>query len=478
MRYQTGSRLETVLALVIGLGCVVGGPAGAGAAGPESTFVGLTPCRLADTRGNGFGDPFGPPALVAGIPRDFPLQGQCAIPATAGAVSLNVTATNTQGPGFLMLYPQGGVQPLVSTLNYLAGETVANAAIVPLGPGGLTVVAGVSGTDLILDVNGYFGDSLVHELGTDSILVGRAAGNPDTAGQRNTGVGVRVLESDTTGNNNTAVGFQALASNTIGFANTAIGMNTLRSNAEGNNNTATGRDALSANQKGDGNTAMGVAALLSNTTGDNNVAVGASALQFATGSGNVAVGTGAGLAVTTGSNNILIGSGGAAESATIRIGQLGVQSKTFIVGIHGVTTDSAPAIQVLVDTSGQLGTISSSRRTKEAIEPMGEDSGALLSLRPVTFRYRQATADGTKPRQYGLIAEEVAEVYPDLVAYGPDGQPETVLYHVLPAMLLNELQRQEREIQIQRIELAAKSRELDDLRRRLEALERSTTGRP
>jgi sulfatase-modifying factor enzyme 1 len=132
-------------------------PTAARASG-EALFVGLTPCRLVDTRGNGFAGPFGPPGLPASVPRDFPLIGQCGLPAEALAVSLNVTATNTLGPGFFALYPAGGATPLVSTLNYLVGETIANAALVPLSPGGITAVAGVSGADLILDVNGYFVD--------------------------------------------------------------------------------------------------------------------------------------------------------------------------------------------------------------------------------------------------------------------------------------------------------------------------------
>jgi hypothetical protein len=131
---------------------------------PPLPFVAVAPCRVVDTRGNGFGGAFGPPALAAGILRDFPLAGQCGIPADAKAVSLNVTATNTLGPGFLLLAPTGSPLPLVSTLNYLAGETVANAALAPLGPGGLTVVAGVSGADLILDVNGYFVGGLVQRF--------------------------------------------------------------------------------------------------------------------------------------------------------------------------------------------------------------------------------------------------------------------------------------------------------------------------
>jgi hypothetical protein len=132
--------------------------------GPATTmipFIGLYPCRIADTRGNGFTGAFGPPSLGAGAPRNFPLAGTCGIPAGVNAVSLNVTVTNPQGPGFILIYPQGTSQPLVSTLNYLGGQTVANSAIVPVGFGtwGITVVAGVSATDLILDVNGYFSNA-------------------------------------------------------------------------------------------------------------------------------------------------------------------------------------------------------------------------------------------------------------------------------------------------------------------------------
>src|SRR5215468_6582201 len=121
-------------------------------------FVGMTPCRIADTRGNGFGGAFGPPPLVPGAPRGFTMWSQCGIPTSAAAVSLNLTVTNTQGPGFLSVYPQGGAIPPASTLNFTAGQTVANAAVVPIGTGGaITAVAGVSGTDLIIDVNGFYG---------------------------------------------------------------------------------------------------------------------------------------------------------------------------------------------------------------------------------------------------------------------------------------------------------------------------------
>jgi len=123
-------------------------------------LIAIAPCRIADTRGNGFTGAYGPPSLSGGPSRNFMLTGQCGIAGTAQAVSLNVTVTNTQGAGFILIYPQGGAQPLVSTLNYVAGQTVANAAVVPLGTGGgITVIAGVSGTDLILDTNGYYDNS-------------------------------------------------------------------------------------------------------------------------------------------------------------------------------------------------------------------------------------------------------------------------------------------------------------------------------
>jgi hypothetical protein len=129
---------------------------------PALAFTGIDPCRIVDTRGNGFTGTYGPPALIAGVARDFTLTGQCGISGTAQAVSLNITVTNPQGPGHLVIYPQGGAQPTVSTLNYVAGDTLANAAVVPLGAGGgITVVAGVSGTDLLIDTNGYYAPQTV-----------------------------------------------------------------------------------------------------------------------------------------------------------------------------------------------------------------------------------------------------------------------------------------------------------------------------
>jgi hypothetical protein len=162
-----------------------------------------------------------------------------------------------------------------------------------------------------------------------------------------------------------------------------------------------------------------------------------------TGSNNIAIGYTAAADISDGFSNIHIGSAGApTDHNTIRIGNAATQSSFFVAGVRGITTGSNDAVSVLIDSNGQLGTVSSSRRFKEDIQDMGDASTGLLRLRPVTFRYKQPFADGSKPIEYGLIAEEVAEVYPDLVAHSADGQIETVKYQVLNSMLLNEVQKQ------------------------------------
>ena len=273
------------------------------------------------------------------------------------------------------------------------------------------------------------------------------------------------LQSNTTGFSNTASGVSALASNTEGNRNTASGFNALFSNTTGNFNTARGVSALASNTTGFSNTASGALALFRNT-GNFNTASGRSALRLNTsGSNNIALGSNAGVNATTGDANIYIGNAGVAgEATTIKIGTSGTQTKTFIAGIRGVTTGVANAIPVLVDGSGQLGTVSSSRRYKEEIQDMAESSSGLMQLRPVTFRYTRAYANGECPVQPGLIAEEVFEVYPDLVVHDRGGEIETVQYQKLIPMLLNELQKQERKNQIQ-------EKQITDLKRRLELLE-------
>ncbi len=169
-----------------------------------------------------------------------------------------------------------------------------------------------------------------------------------------------------------------------------------------------------------------------------------------TGSSNTAIGAYAGINLTSGSNNVYIGNPGlASENNVIRIGSgsggiTTAHTAMFLAAVRGVTTGVANGVPVLIDSNGQLGTATSSIRFKEDVRDMGDESAKLLGLRPVTFRYKAWGPDG--PKQYGLIAEEVNEVLPELVARDKDGEIETVLYHELPAMLLNEIQRLEKRV--------------------------------
>ena len=236
-------------------------------------------------------------------------------------------------------------------------------------------------------------------------------------------------------------------------SNAFLGTSAGNAVSTGFENAALGHEALLANTIGAGNTAVGYRAMASMTESFNSTAVGAQALAGATGAGNIALGAFAGFAITTGADNIAIGNQGVAgDSGTMRLG--GAQSRAFIAGVRGVTTASNNAIPVLIDGNGQLGTASSSRRFKDDIEDMGEASGGLMDLRPVTFHYKADGDPSGKRLQYGLIAEEVAAVYPGLVARSPDGQVETVMYQFLPPMLLNEVQKQQRTIETQAAEIA------------------------
>jgi hypothetical protein len=264
---------------------------------------------------------------------------------------------------------------------------------------------------------------------------------------------------------------------TTGVSNSAFGIGSLFSNTTGGHNAAFGTQCLQANTTGDQNAAFGDLSLWVNTTGNNNAAFGAGSMNSnTTGGGNIAIGISAGSSLTTGDNNIDIGNvGAAAEGNTIRIGTAGNQTRTFIAGISGVTTGAA-GVAVLVDANGQLGTISSSRRFKDDIADMDAASSGLRSLRPVTFHYKTDQSPSGRTLQYGLIAEEVANVYPELVARSADGQIETVMYHLLPSMLLNEYQKQQRTLEAQAARLDANANALqaqnDALRERIEALEK------
>jgi hypothetical protein len=279
---------------------------------------------------------------------------------------------------------------------------------------------------------------LNNTVGIENTANGFEALFSNTDGDHNTANGAQALLINTSGEGNTATGYQALLSNMTGNGNTADGFQALLSNTA-SGNTAHGALALFGNTAGNFNTAIGANALLHNTMGSSNTAVGRNALVNATASGNIALGTQAGGDLTTGGNNIDIGNTGVAgESDTIRIGS--VQTKTFIAGIRGVTTIN-PAIPVLIDTVGQLGTASSSRRFKKHIKPMDQASESIHALKPVTFHYKNDNA-GTP--QFGLIAEEVAEVNPDLVVRDENGEIYTVRYDAVNAMLLNEFLKEHR----------------------------------
>ncbi len=248
----------------------------------------------------------------------------------------------------------------------------------------------------------------------------------------NTAEGQNALFSLTTGGYNTATGWFSLKTVCTGSLNTAFGAGTLLANT-GEANTATGGGALMLNSTGAFNTASGYLALSSNTTGFNNTAIGTTALQNnTTGTGNLALGVSAGAGVTTASNVIAIGTAGADESNTC-----------FIGNIFGVAT-FATAVPALIDSAGQLGTLSSSRRFKKEIKPMDSASEAILSLKPVTFHYK---SDKTGTPQFGLIAEEVAAVNPDLVVCDKNADLYSVRYEAVNAMLLNEFLKEHRTVQ-------------------------------
>ena len=263
----------------------------------------------------------------------------------------------------------------------------------------------------------------------------------NTIGIANTAVGARAVFSNTSGAENTATGFNALQNNTTGNSNTAIGFDALMSNIAGTSNTADGVSALSRNTMGGGNVAVGTGALFRNDFGNTNTAVGDSALANNLVSDNTAIGADAGFFATTGTGNVYIGSQ--------MTGVGGESNHTYIRNINNSPVSGAGTDTVTVNlTTGLLGHASSSRRYKEDIKPMNKVSEALYRLNPVTFRYNKEI-DRTQSLAFGLIAEEVAEVDPDLVARNCQGETESVHYEMVNAMLLNEFLKEHCTVQEQ-----------------------------
>ena len=315
-----------------------------------------------------------------------------------------------------------------------AGALFANVGDPSLGQGVENTATGAAA--LLSNTTGFANTA----IGVDALLSNTTAGANtavgaralfgNTIGTENTAVGARALFSNTIGTENTASGFNALMSNTTGNSNTGIGLNALMSNTAGTNNTANGVSALSSNTSGGGNVAVGTGALFNNDIGNTNTALGDSALANNIGTDNTALGADAGFFAMTGRGNVYIGAGmtGVADES----------QHTYIRNINTTPVSGAGTDTVTVDlTTGLLGHASSSRRYKEDIKPMDNVSEALYRLHPVMFRYNKEI-DRTQSLAFGLIAEEVAEVNPDLVARNSQGETESVHYEMVNAMLLNE----------------------------------------
>ena len=359
--------------------------------------------------------------------------------------------------------------------------TLSLAAAVLIMLASATIAAAAAGEDTCAGVGASIGGTCTPLTNTTSgnnanTAFGADALFQNTTGTDNTATGVTTLVSNTTGIFNTATGAGALFSNSTGISNTATGGDALELNTTGIGNTATGSSALMINTTGDSNTATGTLTLDHNTTGGDNTAEGSAALvENTTGNFNVGIGANAGVNLTTGDNNIDISNEGvAAESNTIRIGTQGTQTATFIAGIFGNTLPKGSnALAVMIDSSGHLGVKGkgnpSSARYKRDIRNIGDASNGLLKLRPVSFRYKE---DPTEALQYGLIAEEVERVYPELVTHGDDGKVEGVLYDMLPALLLNEVQKLTREAEGKNAQIAAQQQQIASLQRQLDTLKK------
>ena len=271
----------------------------------------------------------------------------------------------------------------------------------------------------------------------------------NTTGDSNTANGAFALFDNTTGGVNTAIGFAALGNNNIGNFNTAIGVNALLNNTDDGSNTATGYQAL-LNNTPSTNTANGWQALFSNTTGAGNTAIGYFALDGnTTGGNNIALGRFAGMSVTTANNVICIGSDG-----------MNVNNSCFIGNIFNATSSGGTA--VFINTDGRLGTITSSQRFKEGIKPIEQASEELYALKPVTFHYKKEI-DPAGMMQFGLVAEDVEAVNPDLVVRDKEGKPYSVRYDQVNAMLLNEFLKQHRKVEEQGATIAKQQKQIDAL---------------
>jgi hypothetical protein len=326
------------------------------------------------------------------------------------------------------------------------------------------------------------GNLFLHDSGPVNTFMGSGAGNLSVTGDTNVGIGFSALANLTSGFSNTAVGGFALSINSSGHTNTAVGQGALQSNTVGYENTATGLGAMFSNDSGSFNTADGVNALQSNFNGNRNVAMGEHTLVAnSSGNANVAIGVGA-LSQASGNNNIAIGDASGSGSNNIYIADLAhfsSESNSIHIGdpqsggpffAAGIANTAVSGLQVMITGDNQLGVMPSSRRFKEEIHDMGDASALLRKLRPVGFYYTPDVQAGPRQLNYGLIAEEVASVYPELVEYSATGEPFSVRYQVLDAMLLNELQRRHRQLEERQREIQAQAGHIADLQAQIAAI--------
>jgi Chaperone of endosialidase len=362
-------------------------------------------------------------------PADTPFQTLVQGPPQVQAVVINLAVVTAGGPGFLNAWPTDHGAPPTSLINYTIGTTVANQVVLAVRQdtqgADISVVAAVSGAHLVGDIVGYFsaGSVIGNDVNTreGNLFLGPGAGN----------------ETSSTGSSNVALGAGALAALTAGGLNTAVGAN----------------------------------ALSHLTSGSFNVVVG-TAGNVTTGNNNIEIGVDAGSNITTTNNNIIIGSPGRfGDDSVIRIGDDNSStpsSAAFISGINGKTSASGTA--VFVNADGLLGTLTSSLRFKQDVEDMGDASAGLMRLRPVAFHYKPQYDDGSRLLQYGLVAEEVAKVYPELVQTDRSGQPLAVRTHFINAMMLNEVQRQHRTIAAQQERIDQQQAQIEELQRQVREL--------
>jgi hypothetical protein len=390
----------------------------------------------------------------------------------AGALFNNTADQNTAlGAGALLNNTTG-------TFNTAVGE----AALFYNTTGGVNTAVGNGAlqSNTTGDFNTASGVSALrgNTTGDFNTASGVNALTSNTSGGSNTADGVNALRTNTTGNNNTALGMNALFNNDTGGSNTGIGKSALSNNTTGIENTATGESALSNSTTGDRNVAVGADALLSNTAGSFNLAAGFNALgDNKTGSSNVGVGPQALAGNVGGRNNTAVGALAGINSTGdfnvyVGAGMIGVAGENSTTRIRNIYSSVASGRAVYVNSDNKIGTLSSSRRYKDEIKPMDKASETLFALRPVTFRYKKEV-DSERALSFGLIAEEVAEISPELITRDDQGNPQSVRYEAVNAMLLNEFLKEHRTVQELRSNAAKQEATIAKQQQQIEAL---TTG--